>query len=155
MKTTKLLLAFLAVCLIMTFLGCEDGGSSDSDSIGKLSGAKYVVTNSIPDPENLKVVSGKGIEFTVGGKKSHVYKTIVFDKTTLDTNGKFTSTCDYALPYGNGKKSDSGKWSRSGSTITLTSSSGTFSAIISSDGKTLEDTGAEPILSARLIYTKQ
>lgn len=156
MKFKRIVLILLAMFLVMTFIGCNDS-SSDSDSIGKASGAKYVVTNSIPDPENLKVISGKGIEFTVGGQSSHVYKTITFDKTSLGTSGNFTATVDYSLPYGNKKFSDSGTWSRSGSTITINSKSqgGKWTATLSADGTTLEDDGAEPGISGRLIYTKQ
>ncbi len=157
MKKTVLIL--LALSLALFLMSCDDSSSSGSNSFGldDNSGAKYVVTNSIPDPENLKVIKGKGIEFKVGGKKSHVYKTIVFDKTTLDTSGKFTATVDYALPYGKKKFNDTGTWSRSGSTITINpkTQGGSFTATISADGSTLEDDGAEPGISGRLIYTKQ
>ena len=152
----KISFILLGLCIAFLLICC-DGSGGDSSDIGKASGAKYVVTNSIPDPENLKVIKGKGIEFTVGGQSSHVYKTITFDKTSLDTSGKFTATVDYSLPYGKKKFSDSGTWSRSGSTITINSKSqgGKWTATISSDGKTLEDDGAEPGISGRLIYTKQ
>ena len=153
-KKISFILSGLCIAFLLT---CCDGSGGDSSDIGKASCAKYVVTNSIPDPENLKVISGKGIEFTVGGQSSHVYKTITFDKTSLDTSGKFTATVDYSLPYGNKKFSDSGTWSRSGSTITINSKSqgGKWTATLSADGTTLEDDGAEPGISGRLIYTKQ
>ena len=156
MKAKQSIFVLLIFCLVFILAGCDDS-SSDSDSIGKGSGTKYVVTNAVPDPENLKVISGKGIEFTVGGQKSHVYKTIVFDSTTLEKSGKFTATVDYAVPYGKKNFSDSGTWSRSGQTITINAKTqgGKWAATLSADGKTLEDDGAEPSISGRLIYTKQ
>lgn len=155
MKKTVLIL--LALGLVAFLIGCDDSSSSNSSEIDNSAGAKFTVTNSVPDPENLKVIPGKGIEFTVGGKKSYVYKTIVFDSTTLDKSGKFTATVDYSLPYGKKKFNDSGTWSRSGSTITIKpkTQGGSFTATLSADGKTLEDNGAENGISARLIYTKQ
>ena len=156
MKFRRIVLALLAMCLAVALIGCDDS-SSDSSNISSSSGAKFVVTNAVPDPENLKVISGKGIEFTVGGQKSHVYKTIVFDSTTLEKSGKFTATVDYAVPYGKKNFSDSGTWSRSGQTITINAKTqgGKWAATLSADGKTLEDDGAEPGISGRLIYTKQ
>ena len=156
MKFRRIVLALLAMCLAVALIGC-DGSGSDSSNISSSSGAKFVVTNAVPDPENLKVISGKGIEFTVGGQKSHVYKTIVFDSTTLEKSGKFTATVDYAVPYGKKNFSDSGTWSRSGQTITINAKTqgGKWAATLSADGKTLEDDGAEPGISGRLIYTKQ
>ena len=156
MKKTVLILLVLSLAVLL--IGCDDSSSSSNSSdIDNSTGAKFTVTNSVPDPENLKVIKGKGIEFTVGGTKSYVYKTIVFDKTTLDTSGKFTATVDYSLPYGKKKFNDSGTWSRSGSKVTINSKSqgGKWTATISADGKTLEDDGAEPGISGRLIYTKQ
>ena len=155
MKKTVLIL--LALSIVFFMIGCDGSGGDDSLSLGKGSGAKYTVTNSIPDPENLQLVPGNGIKFTVGGKSCYVYKTILFDKTTLDTSGNFTATVDYSLPYGKKKYNDSGTWSRSGSIITIKpkKQGGSFTATLSADGKTLEDDGAENGISARLIYTKQ
>ena len=155
MKKTVLIL--LALSLVMFMIGCDGSGGSDSSEIGKSSGAKYVVTNAVPDPENLQVIPGKGIKFTVGSTNCYVYKTITFDKVSLDTSGKFTASVDYSLPYGKKKFSDSGTWSRSGTTITIKAKTqgGQWTATLSADGKTLTDDGAEPGISGRLIYSKQ
>ena len=158
----KMILFLIAMCMVLILTGCDGSGAGSgvgdnySALIKKSSGAKFTVTNSVPDPENLKVIKGKGIEFTVGGSKSHVYKTIIFDSATLDKSGKFTATVDFAVPYLKQKYNDSGTWSRSGQTITIKAKTqGTWTATLSADGKTLEDTGAEPGITARLIYTKQ
>ncbi len=161
MKVRNFLFVILAICVVLIFTACDDG-SSDSYTIGSGSGTKYVVTNSVPDcsPDP---VPGKGIDFTEGGKKCHIYKTIAFDSASLDKSGKFAATVDYALPYGisgkiiKKKYNDSGTWSRSGQTITIKAKTqgGQWTATLSADGKTLTDDGAEPGISGRLIYSKQ
>ena len=72
MRLTKLLLALLTMCLVLTFLACDDGGSSNSSdfddevaTITKGSGKKFVVTDITPRTgiTNFSVVKGKGIKF--------------------------------------------------------------------------------------------
>ena len=155
MKLTKSFFAFLAMCFILIFAACEDGdGSSDSSGIGSSSGTKYVVTDLVDHTgvSNLKVVKGKGIEFKEeGGVQCKIYKTM-----TLTSNKKFTASYDIVLGgMPEQKFSASGTWSQSGSTITLKYSSGTETVKVSSNGKTLTDTGLEPNLHTYLIYTKQ
>ncbi|MBR4684438.1 MAG: lipocalin family protein [Spirochaetia bacterium] len=156
MKKTVLIL--LALCLVVFMIGCDGSGGSDSSEIGKSSGAKFTVTDltSHMGISNFKVVKGKGIEFKEGGMQCKIYKTITFDSATLDKSGKFTATVD-VLFGGETKYSDSGTWSRSGSTITIksTSKGGTETVTISADGKTLTDSTEEPNIHAMLIYTKQ
>ena len=138
--------------LVMTFIGCNDS-SSDSDSIGKGSGTKYVVTDLVDHTgvEDLKVIKGEGIKFKEMGTSAKIYKTM-----TLTSNNKFTASYDVVLGgMPEQKFSASGTWSQSGSTITLKYSGGTETATLSSGGKTLTDTSLEPNLHTYLIYTKQ
>lgn len=152
MKFKRIVLILLAMFLVMTFIGCNDS-SSDSDSIGKGSGTKYVVTDLVDHTgvEDLKVIKGEGIEFKEMGTSAKIYKTM-----TLTSNNKFTATYDVVLGgMPEQKFSASGTWSQSGSTITLKYSGGTETATLSSGGKTLTDTSLEPNLHTYLIYTKQ
>lgn len=152
MKFKRIVLILLAMFLVMTFIGCNDS-SSDSDSIGKGSGTKYVVTDLVDHTgvEDLKVIKGEGIEFKEMGTSAKIYKTM-----TLTSNNKFTASYDVVLGgMPEQKFSASGTWSQSGSTITLKYSGGTETATLSSGGKTLTDTSLEPNLHTYLIYTKQ
>ena len=158
MKTKWLFFILLTLCLVALLVGCDDS-SSDSDDIGKSSGAKFTVTDLTMHEgiSDFKVVKGKGIEFKEGGMQCKIYKTITFDSATLDKSGKFTAAVD-VLFGAETKYSDAGTWSRSGSTITLksTSKGGTETVTISSDGKKLTDNSpGEPNIHAMLIYTKQ
>ncbi len=153
MKKTVLIL--LALCLVVFMTGCDDssGSSSNSFSLDNNSTTKYVVTDLVDHTSvtDLKVVKGKGIEFKEMGTAAKIYKTM-----TLNSNKKFTASYDVVLGgIPEQKFSASGTWSQSGSTITLKYSSGTETATISSDGKTLTDTGLEPNLHTYLVYTKQ
>lgn len=152
MKFRRIVLALLAMCLAVALIGCDDS-SSDSDSTGKGSGTKYVVTDLVDHTgvEDLKVVKGEGIEFKEMGTPAKIYKTM-----TLTSNNKFTASYDVVLGgMPEQKSSASGTWSQSGSTITLKYSGGTETATLSADGKTLTDTSLEPNLHTYLIYTKQ
>ena len=152
MKFRRIVLALLAMCLAVALIGCDDS-SSDSDSTGKGSGTKYVVTDLVDHTgvEDLKVIKGEGIEFKEMGTSAKIYKTM-----TLTSNNKFTASYDVVLGgMPEQKFSASGTWSQSGSTITLKYSGGTETATLSSGGKTLTDTSLEPNLHTYLIYTKQ
>ena len=148
-KKISFILSGLCIAFLLT---CCDS-SSDSDSIGKGSGAKYVVTDLVDHTgvEDLKVIKGEGIKFKEMGTSAKIYKTM-----TLTSNNKFTASYDVVLGgMPEQKFSASGTWSQSGSTITLKYSGGTETATLSSGGKTLTDTSLEPNLHTYLIYTKQ
>ena len=152
MKKTVLIL--LALCLVVFMTGCDDSSSSgNSNTADNSSGLKFVVTDLVDHTgvTDLKVIKGKGIEFKEMGTAVKIYKTM-----TLNSNKKFTASYDVVLGgLPEQKFSASGTWSQSGSTITLKYSSGTETATLSSDGKTLTDTALEPNLHTYLVYTKQ
>jgi hypothetical protein len=151
MKKTVLIL--LALCLVVFMTGCDDSSSSNSFGLDNGSGTKFVVTDLVDHTgvTDLKVIKGKGIEFKEMGTAAKIYKTM-----TLNSNKKFTASYDVVLGgLPEQKFSASGTWSQSGSTITLKYSSGTETATLSSDGKTLTDTALEPNLHTYLVYTKQ
>jgi hypothetical protein len=157
MKKTVLILLVLSLAVLL--IGCDDSSSSNSSDIDNSAGAKFTVTDLTMHEgiTNFKVVKGKGIEFKEGGMQCKIYKTITFDSATLAKSGKFTATVDVLFGMET-KYSDSGTWSRSGSTITLksTSKGGTETVTLSADGKTLTDKSpGEPNIHAMLIYTKQ
>ena len=173
MRLTKLLLALLTMCLVLTFLACDDGGSSNSSdfddevaTITKGSGKKFVVTDITPRTgiTNFSVVKGKGIKFKTGDTPCEIYITII-----LNDNKQFTST-EKALMGGMliGNEQFTGTWSQSGTTVTTTatkkkdletgkteSCNQTKTASLSADGKTLTDIDPDPNLSAKFVYTKQ
>ena len=152
MKKTVLIL--LALCLVVFMTGCDDSSSSsNSNTEDNSSGLKFVVTDLVDHTgvTDLVVVNGKGIEFKEMGTAAKIYKTM-----TLNSNKKFTASYDVVLGgIPEQKFSASGTWSQSGSTITLKYSSGTETATLSPDGKTLTDTALEPNLHTYFIYTKQ
>ena len=171
MRLTKLLLALLTMCLVLTFLACDDGGSSSDpfnsefDDINKGSGSKFTVKDltSHEGISNLTTVSG-GIKFKEGDVQWEIYITI-----TLNDNKQFAST-EKAVMNGIhiGNSQFTGTWSQSGQTITIHATkekdldTGKTEpcdkkrrATLSADGKTLTDIDPDPALPGTFIYKKQ
>ena len=171
MKLTKLLLAFLALCLILTLTGCgEDGDGSNAfnsayEEITKGSSKKFVVYDlaSHEGIENFQRVSG-GIKFKEGEVQWEIYITI-----NLNNNKQFSSSeraLMNSLKIGNSQFT--GTWSQSGQTITTHATkekdvdSGqtqpcdlTEKTTLSADGNTMTDIDENPTFHGKFIYKKQ
>ena len=174
MRLTKLLLALLTMCLVLTFLACDDGGSSNSndpfntefEEITKGSGKKFVVYDIDPHTgiSDFSRVSGKGIKFKEGGTLIEIYVTIF-----LNDNKSFTSTEEIkmgGMEIGNSQFT--GTWSQSGQTLSMHATKEkdnitgqtknideTEKTTLSADGSTMTDVDENPEVHAKLIYKKQ
>ncbi len=176
MKLTKLLFAFLAMCLILTLTGCDDGGGSgnkDTDAFNSeyeaITGGstKYVVNEIVdrtdPPVSDFSTISG-GIKFKESGIQFEIHITIF-----LNADGKFASKEGGKIDNESiGNFEYIGTWSRDGSTITMTATkekdldkgtvkdvSITYRATISNDESTLTDIDIHGEAGGKFIYIKQ
>ncbi|MBR4159951.1 MAG: hypothetical protein IKT97_07880 [Spirochaetia bacterium] len=170
MKLTKSLLAFLAMCLVLTLTGCGDGSSDSFNSefadITKGSGKKFIVYDIDPHISitDFSRVSGKGIKFKESGTLIEIYVTIF-----LNDNKSFTSTEEIKMGgMAIGNSQFTGTWSQSGQTLSmhatkekdlLTGQTKTIDetekTTLSADGNTMTDVDENPDIHAKLVYKKQ
>ena len=173
MRLTKLLLALLTMCLVLTFLACDgDGGgsgnafNSEFEDINKGAGKKFVVYDINPHTgiTDFSRVSGKGIKFKESGTLIEIYVTIF-----LNDNKSFTSSEEVKMGgMAIGNSQFTGTWSQSGQTLSmhatkekdlLTGQTKTIDetekTTLSADGNTMTDVDENPDIHAKLVYKKQ